>query len=100
MGPAMSRPPPRPAAYGLLVTTNIAARLAAAASGGEIVLSETTRGRLAEDVACEDLRLRELKNVDGAVRLFRVVEEAQRERTGEAQRERTGGERGPFRGPR
>jgi class 3 adenylate cyclase len=58
------------------LTTNIAARLAAAASGGEIVLSETTRDRLSSDVVCEDLGLRELKNVDGAVRLFRLMGES------------------------
>ena len=52
------------------LTTSIAARLAAAAGGGEIVLSETTRGRLRGEVACEDLGLRELKNVAEPVRLY------------------------------
>ena len=63
------------------LTTNIAARLAAAASGGEIVLSETTRDRLAQDFECEDLGPRELKNVDGTVRLFRLVGAEQGEQT-------------------
>jgi len=66
------------------LTTNIAARLAAAASGGEVVLSESTWGRLNAEFACEDLGTRELKNVDAPVRLYRIV----------------GGERGPFPGPR
>src|SRR4029453_8696702 len=66
------------------LTTNIAARLAAAASGGEVVLSESTWGRLNAEFACEDLGPRELKNVDAPVRLYRIV----------------GGERGPFPGPR
>ena len=41
--------------------TNIAARLAAAASGGEVVLSESTWGRLNAEFACEDLGTRELR---------------------------------------
>jgi hypothetical protein len=51
--------------------TNLAARLAAQADGGEIVLSESTRERLGDGPPVEDLRLRELKNVDGPVRLYR-----------------------------
>ncbi|MGH6690475.1 MAG: adenylate/guanylate cyclase domain-containing protein, partial [Gammaproteobacteria bacterium] len=54
------------------MTTNIAARLAAAAEAGEIIVSETTRDRLAPLIDCEDLGERMLKNVDHPVRLFRV----------------------------
>jgi len=54
------------------MTTNIAARLAAQADGGEVVLSESTRARLGDGPAVEDLGVRELKNVDGPVRLFRL----------------------------
>jgi class 3 adenylate cyclase len=54
------------------MTTNVAARLAAQASAGEIVISESTRVRLGVDVLVEDLGLRELKNVDGATRLYRL----------------------------
>ncbi len=54
------------------MTTNIAARLAAQAGGGEIVLSSSTLDRLGADLPVEDLGLRELKNVDGPVRLFRL----------------------------
>jgi class 3 adenylate cyclase len=55
------------------MTTNVAARLAAAAEGGEIIVSETTRDRLVPLVACEDLGERMLKNVEQPVRLFRVA---------------------------
>ena len=54
------------------MTTNIAARLAAAAEAGEIIVSETTRDRLVPLIECEDLGERPLKNVDHPVRLFRV----------------------------
>ena len=54
------------------MTTNIAARLAAAAEAGETIVSETTRDRLAPLIDCEDLGERMLKNVDHPVRLFRV----------------------------
>jgi class 3 adenylate cyclase len=54
------------------MTTNIAARLAALAEGGEIVLSEETCGRLGADVAPEDMGPRELKGVERAVRVFRL----------------------------
>src|SRR5438552_15720770 len=50
------------------MTTNIAARLAAVAQGGEIVISETTLSRLNGAVAVEDLGYRNLKNVETAVR--------------------------------
>jgi len=54
------------------LTTNIAARLAAVAEGGEIVISESTAGRLGPGLRLEDLGLRELKNVEHARRLFRL----------------------------
>ena len=54
------------------MTTNIAARLAALAEGGEIVLSEETCGRLGADVAPEDMGPRELKGVERPVRVFRL----------------------------
>ncbi len=54
------------------LTTNVAARLAAVASGGEVVLSASTRARLAAETPCEDLGTRELKNVDAPVRLYRL----------------------------
>jgi class 3 adenylate cyclase len=54
------------------MTTNIAARLAAVAEGGEMVVSEATRDRLVPLIDCEDLGERMLKNVDHPVRLFRV----------------------------
>jgi class 3 adenylate cyclase len=54
------------------MTTNIAARLAALAEGGEIVLSEETRGRLGSDVAPEDMGQRELKGVERPARVFRL----------------------------
>lgn len=54
------------------LTTNIAARLAAQAGDGEIVISESTRERLGPEVPVEDLGVRELKNVDRPLRLFRL----------------------------
>jgi class 3 adenylate cyclase len=54
------------------MTTNIAARLSAQAGDGEIVLSEPTRLRLGADLAVEDLGVRELKNVDTPLRLYRL----------------------------
>jgi class 3 adenylate cyclase len=54
------------------MTTNLAARLAAAAEAGEIVVSESTRDRLGPLVECEDLGERWLKNVDHPVRLYRL----------------------------
>jgi len=55
------------------LTTNIAARLAAVAQGGDIVISETTRLRLVPETPLEDLGTRELKNVDAPLRLYRLV---------------------------
>ena len=54
------------------MTTNIAARLAAQAGDGEIVISESTRGRVGTDLPVEDLGVRELKNVETPMRLFRL----------------------------
>lgn len=54
------------------MTTNIAARLSAQAGDGEIVISEPTRLRLGADLAVEDLGVRELKNVETPLRLFRL----------------------------
>jgi len=54
------------------MTTNIAARLAAQAEGGEIVLSEETRARIGADTGPEDMGLRPLKGVERPVRLFRL----------------------------
>jgi len=54
------------------MTTNIAARLAAQAGDGEVVISDSTRQRLAADVAMEDLGVRALKNVDAPLRLYRL----------------------------
>ena len=54
------------------LTTNIAARLAAQAGDGEIVVSESTRRRLGPELPVEDLGVRELKNVDRPLRLFRL----------------------------
>jgi class 3 adenylate cyclase len=55
------------------MTTNIAARLAAVAEGGEIIVSEATHDRLVPLIECEDLGERMLKNVDRPMRLFRVA---------------------------
>jgi len=55
------------------ITTNVAARLAALAEGGSIVLSEETRRRLGEDFALEDLGLQTLKNVAHPVRAYRCL---------------------------
>jgi len=54
------------------MTTNLAARLAAAAEAGEIIVSAATRDRLYPLIDCADLGERSLKNVDRPVRLFRV----------------------------
>jgi len=55
------------------LTTSVAARLAAVAEGGEIVLSESTRARLPMDVAVLDLGARDLKGVERPVRLYRLL---------------------------
>ncbi len=55
------------------LTTNIAARLAAVAQGGEIVVSETTLAGLGPRALAEDLGVRPLRNVEPPVRLFRLL---------------------------
>lgn len=54
------------------LTTNVAARLAALAEGGQIVLSASTRERLGPGLALDDLGPQALKNVDRAVQAFRL----------------------------
>jgi class 3 adenylate cyclase len=54
------------------MTTNIAARLAAVARGGQIVVSAATVARLGPGVDVDDLGERALKNVDGPVRAYRL----------------------------
>ncbi|HUG38652.1 MAG TPA: adenylate/guanylate cyclase domain-containing protein, partial [Candidatus Limnocylindrales bacterium] len=55
------------------LTTNIAARLAALAEGGQIVISEETRRFLDPDLDVEDLGVPALKNVERAVHVFRLA---------------------------
>jgi class 3 adenylate cyclase len=54
------------------LTTNIAARLAALAGEGEVVMSEATHAGLAGAVPSVDLGLQILKNVETPVRAFRL----------------------------
>jgi len=54
------------------LTTNIAARLAALASGGEIMISEETRARLEPGADVEALGTPPLKNVERPVAVFRL----------------------------
>ena len=54
------------------MTTNLAARLAAQAAAGEVLLSESTLARFSGGLAVDDMGIREVKNVDGLVRLFRL----------------------------
>jgi class 3 adenylate cyclase len=54
-------------------TTNIAARLAALAQGGGIVISEETRRRLADEIQVEDMGPQQLKNVPHPVRTYRCL---------------------------
>ena len=49
-----------------------AARIASAAHGGQVVLSETTRGLLDSDVAVRDLGEHRLKDLIGAERLYQL----------------------------
>ena len=51
-----------------------AARIAAATHGGQIVLSETTRGLLESDTAVRDLGEHRLKDLIGAERLYQFGE--------------------------
>ena len=54
------------------MTTNLAARLAAQAAAGEVLLSESTLARFSGGLPVDDMGIREVKNVDGLVRLFRL----------------------------
>jgi class 3 adenylate cyclase len=54
------------------MTTNLAARLAAQAAAGEVLLSESTLARFPDGLPVEDMGTREVKNVDRPVRLFRL----------------------------
>ena len=54
------------------LTTNVAARLAAEAGGGEVVLSESTLARLDPRPDVEPLGVRPLKNVEAAIPLYRL----------------------------
>jgi class 3 adenylate cyclase len=53
-------------------TTNIAARLAALAEGGSVVVSEETQSRVENDFKAEDLGPQSLKNVPQPVRAYRL----------------------------
>ena len=68
--------PTRPARNGRRasgLTTNIAARLAALARGGELMVSEETWARLDGEGDAEDLGVQPLKNVERPVRVFRLL---------------------------
>jgi len=54
------------------MTTNLAARLAARAAAGEVLLSESTLARFPDGLPVDDMGTREVKNVDRPVRLFRL----------------------------
>ena len=54
------------------MTTNLAARLAAQAAAGEVLLSESTLARFPDGLPVDDLGTREVKNVDRPMRLFRL----------------------------
>ena len=54
------------------MTTKIAARLAAHAQSGAIVLSELTCVRLSSDLTLEDMGLRELTGIERPVRLYHL----------------------------
>ncbi|PYM39746.1 MAG: hypothetical protein DME17_00055 [Candidatus Rokuibacteriota bacterium] len=56
------------------LTTNIAARLASMAEGGQIVVSESTLTRLDPRPPADDLGVRELKNVERPLRLYRLLD--------------------------
>jgi class 3 adenylate cyclase len=55
------------------LTTNIAARLAAVAAGGEVVLSAATVARLGSEVGVEDRGVQPLRNVETPLRIFRLL---------------------------
>jgi class 3 adenylate cyclase len=54
------------------MTTNLAARLAAQAAAGEVLLSESTLARFPDGLPVDDMGTREVKTVDRLVRLFRL----------------------------
>ena len=54
------------------MTTNLAARLAAQAAAGEVLLSQSTLARFSDGLPVDDMGTREVKNVDRPVRLFRL----------------------------
>ena len=54
------------------MTTNLAARLAAQAGAGEVLLSQSTLARFSDGLPVDDMGTREVKNVDRPVRLFRL----------------------------
>jgi len=54
-------------------TTNVAARIAALAKGGEIMLGPETAGRVKDHYVLEDTGDHRLKNVSEPVRIFRLV---------------------------
>ena len=54
-------------------TTNIAARLAEAAEGGEIIVGPITAERIRQHFVLEDLGERALRNVSTPLRLYRVI---------------------------
>jgi len=54
------------------LTTNVAARLAGIAQGGDVVISAATLAHLGPDVGAEDLGVPALKNVDAPIRVFRL----------------------------
>jgi class 3 adenylate cyclase len=58
-------------------TTNTAARLAALAEGGSVVLSEATRRRLGDEFELQDLGPQSLTNVAEPVRAYRCSRSAQ-----------------------
>lgn len=56
------------------LVTNIAARLCAQATGGEVLLGPETAGRLGKEFRLEPLGERHFKNVTEPVRVFRLVQ--------------------------
>jgi class 3 adenylate cyclase/HAMP domain-containing protein len=54
-------------------TTNLAARFAGSAEGGEIVVGPTTAERIRQTFVLESLGERRFKNVSQAIRVFRVI---------------------------
>jgi class 3 adenylate cyclase len=61
------------AAWGTV--TNVAARIGALASGGDILISEETRARVVDQCRLESLGKQQFKNVSRAVTVYRVLDE-------------------------